>query len=353
MKKWILLIGCLATTGWCKDLSQPQQPTRLVRSTKLAVLLQATRVGEVFQYKNLGVYPLYTKGCATTGYWTLDEALAKGVLRISEKGAGNVPELLVENEADAPVFLMAGEIVRGGKQNRVISQDVLLPPRSGPISLGVFCVEQHRWRLESQNFKAESDLAHGRLRETLNAPTVSQGAVWGEVARKSAAVAAEVPNATQYLGKIYEDKDVSRTVADYTAKIRIPAEANGMVVTIGNRVVGLEIFGDRETFASLRDKLLRSYAVDAMENVEETKSPPSRFAIDQFICRAQLARLFPKPSLGLGRLQGVEARGIYGTMLVWDELTGAQGVVHASLFAGEEIRERLPIVPRPLPRADD
>jgi hypothetical protein len=78
------------------------------------------------------------------------------------------------------------------------------------------------------------------------------------VGRKADALAAAVPNETHYLGKIYESGEVKRDLDDYTKAIVWSEDANGMAVMIGGRVVGVELFGDSETFARLRDKLLRS-----------------------------------------------------------------------------------------------
>jgi hypothetical protein len=85
------------------------------------------------------------------------------------------------------------------------------------------------------------------------------------VGRKADALAAAVPNETHYLGNIYESGEVERDLDDYTKAIIWTEDANGMAVMIGGRVVGVELFGDSETFARLRDKLLRSCAVDAIE----------------------------------------------------------------------------------------
>ena len=351
----LLLIGLASLTALADEDIEPRPPKRSLPGNELARAIADTRIGEPQQYRNLAVFPLFTTGRASRGYWTLDQALAKGLLRISEKGEGSVPELLAENLSKEPVFLMAGEIVTGGKQNRVVSQDILLAPRSGPVGLGVFCVEQGRWTQQTRYFGVEKEMAHAALRQNLNAPTVSQSGVWGEVARKADAVAATVPNETHYLGKIYEAGEVKRDLDEYTRAIVWKQDANGMAVMIGGRVAGVEIFGDSETFARLRDKLLRSYAVDAIEFTDSTKPAMVRDTVEGFLRTAQQARLSAKETIGIGRLFGIEGRWMYGSMLVWHEQQGAYGVVHASLFGDGHADARPPIVPmpRPLPRYRD
>jgi hypothetical protein len=321
----------------------PRPPRPIREGHELVRLIRDTRVGEPYQHKNLTVYPLTSSGTASGGYWTLDRALARGLLRITEKGSGDVPELLAENLGREPVFLMAGEIVRGGKQNRVISQDMLLPPRSGPISLDVFCVEAGRWTSQSKWFEAEREVAHGKLRQQLNAPAApSQGEVWSEVDRKSLALGAAVGD-SRYLGDVFDDSSVKKDVDEYASRIRLPSSANGMAVVIGGDVVGVELFGDSQTFRALRDKLLRSYAVDALESPTRDKSSVWRGRVPEFLRRVEDARLVRKQTIGLGRLLGIEGGGVYGTVLVWSEQAGAHGVVHASMFAGHRYGD-----PRPL-----
>lgn len=335
MKKLsVLLTVLLATGGFCDEediLPRPPKPIR--GENELARLVRDTRIGDPQQFKNLTVFPLFTAGRGRNGYWTLDQALAKGLMKISEKGEGSVPDLLVENTSDEPVFLLAGEIVRGGKQNRVISQDILVPPRSGLINVSVFCVEHGRWTRQTQYFVNESEMAHGTLRQEMSAPSVSQQQVWSEVARKADAIAPSAAAGTGYLGKIYADAEVKGNVDEYARAITMPSDANGMAVVICGRVVGVEMFCDSETFNKLRDKLLRSYAVDAIEYGRMEKSYGGRETVERFLNLAQRARLVPKQTIGLGRLLGVEGTGLYGSVLTWHEQKGAYGVVHASVFA--------------------
>ncbi len=325
----------------------PRPPRRGGNGHELAALIRDTRVGGPQHYRHLVVYPLFTEGLARMDYLTLDQALGKGWLVITEKGEGSVPELLVENRADEPVFLLAGEIVRGGKQNRVISQDVLLAPRSGPISLGVFCVEEGRWTMESGRFAGEREMAHSNLRQTLSAPAVAQERVWGEVARKAEAVAPEAGGGSKYVGRVYAADEVQRDVAEYTKGIVLPRGANGMAVVIGGRVVGAELFGDAGLFAKLRDKLLRSYALDAIECKFGRRALQDGRMVERFLQRAATARLMAEQSVGVGRYFKIQGGGLYGSVLTWHEQDGAHGVVHAGLFDEQPVVAPVPIRPQP------
>src|ERR1700722_2499143 len=94
-------------------------------------------------HDNLAVYLLHGPAAGGGIPLTLQEALAKGSVKVRETGSVN--ELTVENVGSDEVFVQAGDIVKGGRQDRVLSVDLLLPPRSGQVSIAAFCVEQGRW----------------------------------------------------------------------------------------------------------------------------------------------------------------------------------------------------------------
>jgi hypothetical protein len=342
----IFVSGLVTTIGWAETEIMPRPPKPMPVGSDLARLVRDTRVGDGYAYRQFVVYPLFTTGRGEHGVLTMDEAVSRGLLQVTEKGEGSVPELLVENRADEPIFLLAGEIVKGGKQNRVIAQDVLLAPRSGPIGLGVFCVEQGRWVNQTERFEAESAMAHGYLRQKLNAPVTSQSEVWGEVSRKAAAVAPSAATGSRYLGKVFEDKSVQLDVDEYIKPITLPSDANGMAVVIGGQVAGVEIFGDRDTFAKLQAKLLRSYAVDALECKGAEKGATDHYVVEQFLRRAGSARLTQKETVGIGQFFKIEGGGLYGSLLRWHEQSGAHRVVHVSLF--EQMAVTVP-TPKPHP----
>ncbi|MCX6908290.1 MAG: hypothetical protein NTY01_09630 [Verrucomicrobia bacterium] len=337
----------LAATGFGQGDIMARPPKKHGSANELVRLTHDTRVGEPYHARNMTVYPLFTSGCAAQACRTLDEALARRLIRISEKGEGNVPELLVENLSDDPVFLLAGEIVTGGRQNRVIAQDILLAPRGGPISLGVFCVEHGRWTTQTKYFDAEKELAHNQLRQQLSAPANSQSAIWSEVARKSSAIAPAEAAPTGYLGAALKDPSVQSHVEAYTKPLALPSDANGMVVVIRGQVVGVEIFGDSGTFRKLREKLLRSYAMDALENAVSESPAVGREMVEEFLRRVERARLASKQSVGIGRFFSIGSGGLYGSVLLWHEQQGAHGVVHTSFFPEIPVSEASPIRPMP------
>ena len=151
----------------------------------------SVRVGQAAAHGGLMVFWLHAKEQAPAlEVATLGEARKSGALLITERDQATVPELVVENRGKTHVLLLAGEILIGGKQNRVLREDILLPPWSGPRAIGVFCVEQGRWNEGRKDFESKGSFAQPGLRSKLM-ERPDQGRVWDSVARS--ARAAEVP----------------------------------------------------------------------------------------------------------------------------------------------------------------
>ena len=92
---------------------------------------------------------------------TLGEAMEQGVVRVLE--TGDVEELVVRNTGDREVFIQAGDIVKGGKQDRVLNVSMVVPPGSGDIPVGAFCVEQDRWEGRGSEKEREFSASTARL----------------------------------------------------------------------------------------------------------------------------------------------------------------------------------------------
>jgi hypothetical protein len=139
------------------------------------------RVGEPVVYENLSIFPLLARGSAdTSGFVTLDEGLTSGEVVVTETGGdmlrrtrGGDPsagiqaqvqgalvnQLVLINRSKKPLLLLAGEVVSGGKQDRIIGKDRIVLPGAEPLPLDVFCVEHGRWTTVSSQFKAANMMA--------------------------------------------------------------------------------------------------------------------------------------------------------------------------------------------------
>ena len=101
------------------------------------------RVSGPVAHENLAIYLVHGTSAAGAVPLTLDEALRKGAVKVHE--TGTVSELQIENLGTDEVFIQAGDIVKGGQQDRVLSVSLVLPPKSGRLPIASFCVEQGRW----------------------------------------------------------------------------------------------------------------------------------------------------------------------------------------------------------------
>ncbi len=165
------------------------------------------------RHGNLTVFPeVATASHDTQQFLTLDEGLRSGDVIVSETGnieplvrprRGGAPlppprngpqvnQLVLVNSSKRPLILLAGEIVTGGKQDRVIGKDRLVPAESDPIDLSVFCVEPGRWTATKANFgSVGAPMAQPAVRSKAMADK-NQEMVWSEVRKAQGSVAAQL-----------------------------------------------------------------------------------------------------------------------------------------------------------------
>lgn len=108
-----------------------------------AAATEALRISGPAVHENLAVYFIHGPSAPGPVPLTLKEAIAAGSVTVHE--TGNVNRLTIENTGAAEVFVQAGDIVKGGQQDRVLTISLLVPSRSGAIDIGAYCVEQGRW----------------------------------------------------------------------------------------------------------------------------------------------------------------------------------------------------------------
>jgi hypothetical protein len=182
-----------------------------------------------------------------------------------------VNELVLVNDSVKPLLLLAGEVVSGGKQNRIIGADVVVPPKSEPMPLTVFCVEHGRWSSGGSGFGSAKAIAHPQIRMEAQANKSQQG-VWNSVARAAGAMAAEssTQDYTHVLASPQAQSRVEATAKsienDYERELREQMRgrsAVGVVVAINGELVWSDVFPNAELFRKYWPKLLRSYIMEA------------------------------------------------------------------------------------------
>jgi hypothetical protein len=314
------------------------QPVPNSAQPPLAQHIQSLQIGNPAQYGHLAVYPLLCNGRGAHNYvQTLDAALRHGWLDIRERAAASINLLRIRNTSRYAVFLMSGEIILGGKQNRTIAQDVLLPARSGFVDIAVYCVEEGRWNAEKR-FHTYDAVAAGSTRK-LAANAASQRQIWRDIDRQLSV--AEVADANHNYQACYAEPRVRRHLDDAVSHLRLPRRAVGAVVLSNRQIVGVEIFSDPDTFSDLWPKLCRSYAMDIVVpfiddhhhhdghgHFDEHRriALPRRHIVQDFLNQMAAVHFYSEHTPGAGnRWRG--ATGVGGTILDW------QGsIVHATAF---------------------
>ncbi|MFP2930261.1 ARPP-1 family domain-containing protein [Pyxidicoccus sp. 3LG] len=215
---------------------------------------------------NLAVVPLHTrKAPPYDDYTVLEEAQAAKKVSIRElDDNGTVRELRVHNRDERPLYLVGGELLLGGKQDRMVQNDVVLDPGERQ-KVPVFCVEQGRWNGQSLAFQPALAVAHPDLRRA--ALFSEQGAVWGEVARKSEVSGVSSPTGTYR--RVFQDAGLRERIGRYLDEIQkqLPRDERmaGLAVAINGELEVVDVFDSPKLYSKLERKLLASYVLAALE----------------------------------------------------------------------------------------
>ncbi len=281
------------------------------------------KVLDPIRHGNLSVFPVVASRSYPTGeFITLDEGLRSGDVVVTEAGSvqglirrhgvphvsrdgAEVNRLVLVNNSKRPLLLLAGEIVTGGKQDRVIGKDRIVPAESDPVDLSVFCVEPGRWVATSEHFGASQamygnagDKNYGDAKTApppmamMAQPSVrakamadkDQNEVWAEVRRQKDLAGSEIRNAApsaaveveriSSYARVMENAEVRKQV-DAVAK---PIEQNyqsligqlrerhavGVVVAVNGRIIWADVFASTDLLEKYWPKLVRSYASEAV-----------------------------------------------------------------------------------------
>jgi hypothetical protein len=299
------------------------------------------KVLDPIRHGNLTVFPVVAAKSYPTGeFLTLDEGLHSGEVVVTEAGSvqglvrrhgqpirqydgAEVNRLVLVNNSKRPLLLLAGEVVSGGKQDRVIGKDRIVPAESDPIDLSVFCVEHGRWVASSEHFGASQAMygSRGSGPKPPNAPAPmaimvqpsvrgkamadkNQQEVWDEVSKQKVAmaeqvtvnaapVAAELAQATSY-AKVNENQEVRKQVdsialpieQSYQSLIHQLRDRNavGVVVAVNGRIIWADVFASSDLLSKYWPKLVRSYASEAVvtraKEMEVTTKQADAFLAD-------------------------------------------------------------------------
>jgi hypothetical protein len=216
-------------------------------------------------------------------YATLSEALEEGIVVVKE--TGNVQELSIENlSKELTVFLNAGDIVKGGRQDRTVRDDLILPPLSGRVPLATFCVEHGRWtRRGGENaagFSANTKALSSRREKLAARYDLSQSEVWSGVAEQQSKLNENVsrlagksvdtrsPVSGSSLQLTLENKDLDAVKKHYLDKLSLILDGRtdviGFVYAINGEINSAEVYNNKSLFRALWPKLLDAAITEAV-----------------------------------------------------------------------------------------
>ena len=293
---------------------------------------------QVFQ--NLTVFPIVFPGTVEPDYLTLEQAIDSGVLVVTEVDAsGNVNRLKLRNNASRSVLLVEGEELKGAKQNRIVNASFLIAGKT-EAAIPVSCVEEQRWHYDSQKFSSGKKVMHASLRreaqasvrESLsrgNGHRTDQGRVWSNIAEKSARMRVQSP--TMAMSDVFEQYETR--LSDYSDGFHLVEQQVGALFAIDGAVAGLECFACSDTFGRFFEKLIDSYAMDAIESADADQKIPSVAPgkAKTFIASIKKARGEHHPVVSVGATLSFESRIAQGTALA-----DGSRILHLSAFRRDD-----------------
>lgn len=327
----ILALGGLAFVGHGQEFDSNRQPPVSPPSPPSPQPKPEGdwRILDPVAYQNISVFPVVASyGPDTTAFLTLEEGLATGEVLVRERGSqemvrgrdgrpvyipqttgASVNQLVLVSRSKRPLLLLAGELVSGGKQDRIIGKDRIVPVGAPPLPLDVFCVEHGRWTGSAQ-FAAAQTIVHPSVRERAVVDQ-EQTEVWSAVRsgtttqayagapapmiserRLQSAIAGNAH--TEAYEKIYQSSTIGVSIDDFVAEVerrfgRATAGLKGervlgVVVAYGGDVAWSDIFASGDLFDRYWHKLLRSYAVEALAR-STVRAAASREDASEFLRR--------------------------------------------------------------------
>ncbi len=247
------------------------------------------RVSPPVQHENLSVFLIHGENEAEhENVLTLQEAMDQGLLVVHETSSVN--ELAVENRSPRyEVFIQSGDIVKGGKQDRVLSVDVIVPANSGKMPIAAFCVEAGRWQPRtgerSDNFASSNERIISKDLKLAANKQRSQSEVWSKVAEVQEKLSSNVgtsvnsaASATSLQLSLENDK-VSGSIDGYMKALSQAVNGKNDVVgyafAINGRINSADVYASNELFSKLWPKLLKASATEAVaeSNGEAAAAP--------------------------------------------------------------------------------
>lgn len=286
-------------------------------------LIAGLTLGEPQCFGGLQVSPILASDDRPGAEFDLFEAalLAEQVEVTEISDDGSVRELRLLNSSARPVLLIDGEELVGAKQNRILNVTVLAPP-AREIRIPVSCVEQGRWGYRSERFSAgkQALFAQARARKSFRMSDLTEGgfaeradqhAIWSDVDSKLRSLKAS--SATRAMSDGFADREAD--LATFEERFRVLPNQVGAIFRLNGRGAGLEVVARPEAFAGVFSKILRSYAIEALEVSPSSALPTAGSAAAGFMAALSASIASAAPGVGLGETLALRGAGVSGSAL--------------------------------------
>jgi hypothetical protein len=275
-KNFIIAIGIISIVIFCLGLAFSSDEVKKTEDIEY-------KISGPYTYQNLTIFLLHgedkIKGKI---FLTLKEAMESKKVIIYE--TGEVNELSIENVSEnEEVYIQAGDIVKGGRQDRAIAVDLILPAKSGKIPVSSFCVEHGRWSKrgqESSEYFNESNeqLASKDLKLAVRYGG-NQNEVWDKVSEVQDKLTENLGDSVQSevsrssLQLTLESQKVQSAIDEYVKKLSSIIDGKtdviGYAFAINGNINSADVYVSNALFNKLWTRLLKASAVEAVAEFQK------------------------------------------------------------------------------------
>jgi len=275
---FLVMIGCK---------QKPIKTEITMNMPKEVFAIDGITINDAKTEQNLSLFMLTGKEKVVgKSYKILSDAMDSKQVTVRETGAVN--ELAIDNNSSEYVFIHSGDIVKGGKQDRTISYDVIIPPKTKNVSLESFCVEQGRWQQRSSEnvsaFSSNTKMLSSRDLKLAAKHEKNQRKVWSKVSEQKASLNKKLSAKNGYtidvadnesnssLQLALESDELKKSKDSIYQKLKdlidVP-NAIGYAYAINGEIYGVEVYNNKQLFTDLWDKILESVIIEAISKEGE------------------------------------------------------------------------------------
>jgi hypothetical protein len=314
-------------------------------------------------HANLAIYFIHGESTPGPAPLTLQEAMAKGAVRVIETSSVN--ELKIENAGEEDVYVQSGDMVKGGRQDRVLMVSFVLPRKSGEVPVSAYCVEHGRWSKrgaeEVTAFAGSyNSLPSREAKLAMKAPLAGalpaepgvlpaqapnetgerQRAVWDEVAKaqQKLSAGADAPVAAaaspSSLQLALENDKLKNVREEYVTALEDKAAEGdivGFVFAVNGRINSADVYPSNGLFRKMWAKLLTASVTEAVAGKKDAQDgkAPSIETVREFLAAAEKGKANAQK---IGSLANQETRDADAALFV-EAAKPSGGWVHRNYLA--------------------